>query len=108
MKQLLQHYKEVKEKANPNNWTDFEKSITNKEYAEMGISNPMRIHGYQKEQLELENLLYGYWERNIVDNSKFFDRCEENGRTSSDGWARRSGNMGMYFSKWLDNQLKDL
>ena len=115
MKELLQHYAEVKAKAegvriysSPRptmmfNQMDFDSN--NVVRTERTFDREVSMHGgveyqffvkdeslacykSQKEQLELEALLYGYWERsNLSDGS--LDKIND-------------------FNQWLDSQLKKL
>lgn len=119
MKELLKHYKEVKEKAKPESdyWrmkqyvhTFNGKPIVVKDESGKVMEliqeddkfyfwtdydvDPNEILTYQKQQLELENLLYEYW-----------DRTEGN-----KPWRRQEGypSKATDFTEWLEDQLKSL
>ena len=125
MKELLKHYKEVREKANPHNWAmksipDIDVSeCTAEEYLQCSKffqqwsialgkdvfylkpgTNP-NFADYQKQQLELENLLYGYWERTILRPIT----------KNKDGLCIHGTALTFktdLFKEWLEEQLKSL
>lgn len=92
MKQLLQHYKEVREKANPENYyiddSHADETFFKGKSFKYGVKLSGDITEYQKEQLEIENLLYGYWERNV-------DNTYDNPRGVSSA-----------FNEWLQDELE--
>lgn len=143
MKQLLQHYKEVREKANPDNW-DNEPDIvyskcgfyvwidSGKTQAELDVPGrrghlserlakeiyPEHFNAedvvqkvvseYQKEQLELESLLYGYWEREFyreesykITGSSAYVACE---MIKIESKTRSA----ILFNEWLEEELDKL
>ena len=80
MKQLILNYKELKEKANPDNWSEvFTEDGTKTVFTEDGFAEILEykdafgvvwgligtVAFFQKELLEVEELLYRYWERNV-------------------------------------------
>lgn len=86
MKQLLQHLKEVREKANPDNYyiddSHADETFFKGKSFKYGVKLSGDITEYQKEQLEIENLLYGYWERNVwnpdeaeLENKVYCNEC---------------------------------
>ena len=102
MKELLKHYKEVKDKAELSTWSSQRKETTD-------------IYGdyqweYQKEQLEIENLLYGYWKgtEDYHKTWKDYVKKEESIISASDLNALFVISNKVIFNDWLEEELKEL
>ncbi len=141
MKELLKHYKEVKEKANPEKWVPVPakrvgkntfsfpndaQSLKESIFKSDGVDiDDLTIDGYtceqkfdeevndrllayQREQLELEQLLHWHWERNVLSKDDW------NITGSSSYIAKELCEMNLRvtllnrFNKWLQQQLDKL
>ena len=120
MKQLLQLYKEVSAKAE-DTWKD---------YVPDGYTNSgdkidkSFLAKHQLKKLEIEQALYGYWERNVrtsIVNVDFPSETEieelrvklSNQLSSAKGKIRTSANnahsdLSLMFNKWLQEELNKL
>jgi len=98
MKQLLKHYAEVKSLVDKG--LGYLQDPKHSVIATGGqISYSISTHKYwvmlaQREQLELEELLYGYWERNVFSKMDL-------GKNKLDSVWRFSS-----FNDWLEEQLE--
>ena len=103
MKELLKHYKEIKHYAKGS--TKFVPSLTGIDGAR-GYDEVDNTWEYQKEQLELEDLLFNHWYRNADKDVTLNGPYDLNKIIHAWGdylmWQSRA------FNEWLDEQLKDL
>ena len=126
MKQLLKHYQEVSKKADPDNWRSIAgdgKPVSN------GVVDPKPFYTsgridkeamkHQLEKLQIEDALYGHWERNILVSIKDEDgnivsaptkgKEEQYKKLFTIAQARFSNpNKGLWFNEWLQDELNKL
>ena len=82
MEQLLQHYQEVSKKAVLNN-----------------NINEKPLHSYQLEKLQIEDALYGHWERNVMEMLTVGEHLNGVGKETPYKYD---------FNEWLQDELDKL